>query len=95
MRAIQDQTGPSQLGELAQQFYDTNLKEALESSFLGMAVAIHVDSGDYEVGETHRDAARKILSRHARDGRVVTLTIGPPTDRDIRLATRLASGAKQ
>jgi hypothetical protein len=95
MQAIQDHNGPSQIGEIAQQFYETNLKGKLEAEFLGKAVAIHVDSGDYEVGETHRVAARKILGRHQKDGRIVTLTIGPPTDQDIRLATRLASGRKQ
>jgi len=59
------------------------------------AVAIHVDTGDYAVGENHSDAARALLARHEPDGRIVTLTIGPPTDADLRLAARMTAGRKR
>jgi hypothetical protein len=58
-------------------------------------VAIHVDSGDYAVAATHSQAARALLARHPADGRTVTLTIGPPTDIDLRLTARMLAGRKQ
>jgi hypothetical protein len=68
--------------------YETELKERLLESHLGKAVAIHPDSGDLAIGETHREAGLALLKRHAQDGRIVTLTIGPPTEKDIQLHSR-------
>ncbi len=83
------------LGEQAQRIYDTKLKSIVEPLYVGKSIAIHVDSEDYAVGESHRDAARKLLDRAPKDGRIVTLTIGPPTDSDIRLASRMSAGRKR
>jgi hypothetical protein len=58
-------------------------------------VAVHVDTGDYAVAESHSAAARALLARHEPDGRIVTLTIGPPTDADLRLAARMTAGRKR
>lgn len=80
------------LSPLAQRgidIYERDLRAELEPAHTGGAVAIHVDSGDYAVGRTHAEAARTLLARHERDGRIVTLTIGGPTDRDLRLMRRL------
>ena len=85
----------SQIGDLAQRIYDDCLKRQLESSNLGKAVAIHVDTREYAVGETHSLAAKELLKRIPRDGRIVTLTIGPPTEADMRLAARLSSSFKR
>jgi hypothetical protein len=85
----------SPLVKQARTIYEESLKPLLEPKFSGKAVAVHVDSGDYAVGETHSDAARALLARHEPDGRIVTLTIGPPTDADLRLAARITAGRKR
>jgi hypothetical protein len=85
----------SPLAKQGQAIYEERLKPLLEPGYIGRAVAIHVDTGDYAVGESHRDAARALLARHEPDGRIVTLTIGPPTDADLRLAARMTAGRKR
>lgn len=84
----------SELGRKAHQLYETRLKALLEPDYTGQGVAVHVDTEDYAVGPTHSQAAHALLARHAPDGRIVTLTIGPPTDADLRLAARLVAGQK-
>jgi hypothetical protein len=81
----------STLSEKAREIYEQKLRNKLESNHTGEAVAIHVDSGDYAVGKTHSEAAHKLLAGHKPDGRIVTFTIGPPTDADMRLAHRMLS----
>lgn len=85
----------SPLAEQARAIYEQRLKSLLEPDWNGQAVAIHVDTGDYAIGTSHRDAARALLARHEPDGRIVTLTIGPPTDADLRLAARITPGRKR
>jgi hypothetical protein len=88
----------SNLSPLAQQgrtLYENKLKAILEPEHNGRAVAIHVDSEDYAVADTHSNAARSLLQRHKPDGRIVTLTIGPPTETDRRLTYRILAGQKQ
>ena len=87
-----DPYAPTPLGDDAQRIYNSRLRETLERDHLGAAVAIHVDSGDFAVGPTHRDAALALLKRHQPDGRIVTLTIGPPTDSDLALISRMIPG---
>ena len=84
----------SPLGRKGLEIYQTRLQADLEPGHNGEAVAIHVDTGDYAVADTHSHAARALLSRHERDGRIVTFTIGPPTDSDLRLAARIVAGRK-
>ena len=96
--ALQTRTKDGLLSPLAQQgraIYEGRLKSHLEPGQSGKAVAIHVDTGDYAVGENHSDAVRALLARHEPDGRIVTLTIGPPTDADLRLAARMTAGRKR
>ena len=81
----------SPLAEQGRTIYKEQLKAILEPGHNGEVVAIHVDSGDYVIGNNHRDAAHTLAERHEADGRIVTLTIGLPTDADLRLATRFAS----
>jgi hypothetical protein len=95
---MQTRTQESLLSPLAEQgraIYEGRLKSILEPDHEGEAVAIHVDSGDYAIGRSHHDAAHALLSRHEPDGRIVTLTIGAPTDSDVRLITRVAMGRKR
>lgn len=87
---------PSSLGDQGEQIHEGKLKALLEPEHNGQAVAIHVDSEDYALGDTHSAAARALLERHtAPDGRIVTLTIGPPTEADRRLAYRVLAGQKR
>jgi hypothetical protein len=78
----------------AHEIYENELKERLLVSDLGKAVAIHPDSGDFEVADTHRNAGMALAKRHARDGRIVVLRIGPPTDADILMASRMLATQK-
>src|SRR5689334_17391840 len=78
----------------AHQIYENELKEQLLVSHLGKVVAIHPDSGDHEVADTHRAAGMALAKRHARDGRIVVLRIGPPTDADILMASRMLASQK-
>ena len=84
----------SVLAQDASPLYDTRLKTLLEPEHTEQAVAVHVDTADYEVAPTHSEAAHALLARHAPDGRIVTLTIGPPTDADLRLAARIEASRK-
>lgn len=85
----------SPLAEQGRAIYEERLKPLLEPDQNGRAVAIHVDTGDYAVAESHSAAAHELLTRHEPDGRIVTLTIGPPTDADLRLAARITAGRKR
>jgi hypothetical protein len=95
---LQTRTQDSPLSPLAEKgraIYEGKLKPLLEPGHSGKAVAVHVDTGDFAVAATHSDAARALLARHEPDGRIVTLTIGPPTDADLRLAARMSAGRKR
>lgn len=84
----------SPISRQALRIYEQRLKRQLEAEHMGEAVAIHVDTGDYALGRTHSQALKALLARHARDGRIATLRIGPPTDSDIRLAARISASRK-
>ncbi|HZT41179.1 MAG TPA: hypothetical protein VFA07_03275 [Chthonomonadaceae bacterium] len=84
----------SPLAEQGRAIYESRLKAILEPEHTGEAVAIHVDTEDYALGNSHSEAARALLARHQPDGRIVTLTIGSPTDQDLRLVTRITAGQK-
>lgn len=76
----------SHLSPVAQQgvaIYREKLKAILEPEHNGEAVAIHVDTGEYSVARNHTLACEALLKRYEPDGKIVTLTIGPPTDADL------------
>jgi|SRR5579884_2632448 len=62
--------------------YDSQLRPLLEPAHNGEYVAVHVDSGDYALGRTYREAAHALQARHAKDGRMVGWKIGPEPDSD-------------
>lgn len=62
--------------------YDKQIKPLLEPAHNGEYVAIHVDSGDYALGRTFREASRMLQGRHAKDGRLVGWKVGPDPDND-------------
>ena len=75
--------------------YQESLKSLLEPEHNGEAVAIHVDTGEYAVARNHTLALRALLERFEPDGKVVTLTIGPPTAADFDMAYRMLAGQKR
>ena len=92
-RAQEEKLSP--LAELGRCIYEKKLKSVLEPTHNGEAVAIHVDTGDFALGNNHSAAAHVLINRHEADGRIVTLTIGLPTDAELRLATRSVPGRKR
>lgn len=84
---------PSELAQRARSIYDVQLKARLEPENNGKAVAVHVDSGDYIVADTHTAAGKAMDERHP-EGLFVTLTIGPPTKSDFTVAQRILAGQK-
>lgn len=56
--------------------YDDTLKAILEPQFNGQIVAIHPDSGDYEVAENSPRARRNLRARRPQ-GFILTTNIGP------------------
>ncbi|MBV9850983.1 MAG: hypothetical protein JO250_15030 [Armatimonadetes bacterium] len=56
--------------------YDDTLKAILEPQFNGQIVAIHPDSGDYEVAR-NSPHARKALRARRPEGIIITTNIGP------------------
>ncbi len=56
--------------------YDQKLKAILEPKYNGQEVAIHLDSGDYEVAPNSPDARRALRARWPV-GLILTTNIGP------------------
>jgi len=94
MQTSTQQNSLSRLAEQGRAIYEGTLKSVLEPEHNGEAVAIHIETGDYALGNSHSAAARALMARHAADGQIVTLTIGLATDADQRLARRVAVGRK-
>ena len=83
----------SDAGQKARLIYE-RLLPTLEPQNTGKAVAIHIDSEDYAVADTH-SAARRVLENSHPEGPVVTFTVGPPTANDFAVAHRILEGQKQ
>jgi len=67
----------SPLAERGRTIYEERLKAKLEPEHDGEAVTIHVDTGDLAIGNSRRDAALALLTRHALDERTAAFTIRP------------------
>jgi hypothetical protein len=65
-----------QLSAKATEIYGSRLRSLLEQNHLGEMVAIHPESGDYEVGKNSPTARRHLRGRHPA-GFIVTMSIGP------------------
>jgi len=65
-----------EVGERGMAIYEDRLKDGLEPSFNRQFVAIHVDTGDYEVARTSGPAMRAIHKTHPRDGQLFIRKIG-------------------
>ena len=80
----------SDVGQKAKAVYES-LINSLEAENAGKAIAIHTDSKDYAIADTHT-AARRLLEKSHPEGAIVTLTIGPPTTNDFAVAYRILAG---
>lgn len=56
--------------------YDQTLRAILEPRYNGQVVAIHLDSGDYEVAKNSPTASRALRARH-NTGLMMVTDIGP------------------
>ena len=64
------------LSDAAWAIYNTRLKVLLEPDYIGQVVAIHPDSGDYEVARSSPLAWKPLKKRHP-EGLIAVLDIGP------------------
>ena len=71
-----------QLIQKGQTIYNAKLKDLLEISHNNEYIVIHVDTEDYALGRTFREASQALQSRHLRDGRIVGWKIGLEPDND-------------
>ncbi len=83
-----------ELAARAEAIYEGKLKTLLEPEHNNEFVAIHVDTEDYAVAPTFREAKRIMLARHPIDGKVVVLRIGLEPEIDGLAARLLASDRK-
>ena len=61
--------------DTAVQLYEREIRSTAERDHAGGCVAIHPESGDYELGR-NSPSARRTLRRRRRDGYIITLEIG-------------------
>jgi hypothetical protein len=94
VNTLEDEAQSFELANRALELYENKLRTVLEPQHNGEAVAIHVDTGDYALGRNHMAAVGNLRTRRARDGRIVVLTIGPPTDADRQFIARTSLGKK-
>ena len=94
---IPSQEDMEQLSARGRALYDNTLKAVLEPRYNGQEVAIHLDSGDYEVAKNTPHARRALRARHP-DGLIMTTNIGPARIDGLTLrmlASQLLSGEKK
>lgn len=68
----------SEVGEKAQQLYESKIRPLVESTNLGRYIVIDVNSGDYDIGDDYLAPTDNLLGRHP-DAALYTLRIGYPT----------------
>ncbi len=86
-----------QLSAKGRAIYDQTLKAILEPQYNGQEVAIHLDSGDYEVAKNSPHARRALRARRSA-GLIMTTNIGPPKIDGLTLrmlGSQLLSGANK
>lgn len=80
-----------ELGARGMAIYENRLKAVLEPTCDRQFVAIHLDSGDYEVARTSGNAMRAIRKKHPRDGRLFIRKIGD--EPEYQLSARILGSA--
>ena len=86
----QEHSAGDELVSSAWNIYNDRLKAVLEPAYIGQVVAIHPDSGDYEVARNSPTARRQLRKRCA-SGLFVVIHIGTvPDDNPLSLRARNA-----
>lgn len=75
--------------------YEARLKPLLEPAHNGEYIVLHVDSGDYTLGRTRYEARQAMRARRPRDGRLISMKIGPEPDDDSLAARVLLSQMRE
>jgi hypothetical protein len=71
-----------QVSEAGRAIYEARLKPLLEPEFNGQEVAIHIDTGDYEVGKRSKRPGIALADRHPEGGMILITDVGPPRPGD-------------
>lgn len=78
----------AELSERGMAIYEKNLKAVLEPQHDGEVVAVHLDTGEYEVA-ANSPVARRLLRARIPDGVIMTVNIGTaPVDDALSLRMR-------
>jgi len=83
-----------ELSKAGRAIYEERLKSQLEPELNGKVVAIHIETGDYEVG-ANSPSAWKSLKRRQPVGPIAVLDIGPAAEDSMTrrmLGTQFATG---
>ena len=64
------------LSHIGHAIYDEKLKAILEPEYNGQFVAIHLDTGDYEVGSRSSRPHFKLRDRHPEGGMIMVTDVG-------------------
>lgn len=93
MTTLMDEADVDEVARRGAALYEERLKPLLEPEYNGQAIAIDVESGDYAVDPRWTKARQEL--RHRRPGaRICSFFIGPPTNREFALASRMSGGRK-
>ena len=75
---VHKQRSKTDTSERAKKLYENVIKHQLTDDQLGMYLAIDVESGDYQIGETRRETTRELRKRRP-DGRLFGMLHGSYT----------------
>jgi hypothetical protein len=78
------------LSRIGRAIYNGKLKAILEPLLNGQDVAIHLDTGDYEVAPRRARPQFTLRNRHPQGGMILLMKVGPPRPDDL-LTLRIAA----
>ena len=79
------------LSRIGHALYEEKLKPILEPERNGQEVAIHLDTGDYEVAPRRSRPHFALRRRHPEGGLILRMEVGPPRPDDM-LTLRIMAG---
>ncbi len=71
------------LSTMGRALYNEKLKAILKPEFNGQDVAIHLNTGGYEVGKRASRPALTLRKRHPEGGMIMITDVGPPRPEDM------------
>ena len=75
MPGRQTQSSSEEIARLGDEIYEKQVRLAVEAGNHGRVVAIDIETGAYALGDTARDAAKKLLARYP-DSEIWSVRIG-------------------